>query len=166
MHVHTWEDPERYQTWAVNQANQNDWPKETRKKCPMRVIQTATRPGLGDSLWVCLCVYPYVLYSSPLNKYFTTSLLSIFVGIFFCKAKRPGPLSLTTGLVGRIWSFHCRNLTSVSGWEPKPRFKPLQTEATWDQKCQPGDGLQGEGTLYSPTEGKWWAMVLGEARKC
>ena len=118
------------------------------------------------SLWVCLCVYPYVLYSSPLNKYFTTSLLSIFVGIFICKANRPGPLSLTTGLVGRIWCFHCHNLTSVSGWELKLRSKPLQAEATWDQKCQPGDGLQGEGTLYSPTEEKWRAMVSGEARKC
>ena len=36
--LHTWEDPEIYQIWTLNQANQNDWPKETQKKCPMYVI--------------------------------------------------------------------------------------------------------------------------------
>lgn len=129
--MRTWEDPERYQTWAVNQANQNDQPKETQKKCPMRVIQTATRVGLSDSLpeSACVSVHMYCTFF-PLNKYFTTSLLSIFVGILFCKAKRPGPLLLTMGLVGRIWCFRCHNLTSVPGWEPKPRSKPLQAEAT------------------------------------
>ena len=40
---HAREDPEIYQIWAVNQTNQNDWPKESRKKCPIKVIQTATR---------------------------------------------------------------------------------------------------------------------------
>ena len=40
---HTWEDPEIYQIWAVNQTNQNDWPKEIQKKCPIKVIQTAMR---------------------------------------------------------------------------------------------------------------------------
>ena len=53
------------------------------------------------------------------------SLLSIFVGVLFCKAKGPGPLSLTTGLVARIWcSPHC-DPASVSGWEPMPYSKPL-----------------------------------------
>ena len=32
MHAHTWEDPEIYLMWTVNQANQNDWPRETWKK--------------------------------------------------------------------------------------------------------------------------------------
>ena len=36
------------------------------------------------------------------------SLFSVFVGILFCKAKGSGPLSLTTGLVARIWYY--RNL--------------------------------------------------------
>ena len=35
MLVYTWEDPELYQRWTVNQVNQKDWPKETRKKCPL-----------------------------------------------------------------------------------------------------------------------------------
>ena len=38
MHAHTWEDPEIYQIWTVNQANQNDWPKKTWKKYPIKVI--------------------------------------------------------------------------------------------------------------------------------
>ena len=46
----TWEDPEMYQIWTQNQANQNDWPKETRKKCPIYVIQTSMRVRLSDCL--------------------------------------------------------------------------------------------------------------------
>ena len=34
------------------------------------------------------------------------SLLSVLVEIL-CRAERPGPLSLTTGLVARIWCSHC-----------------------------------------------------------
>ena len=29
--MHTWEDPEIYQIWTVNQANQNDWSKENER---------------------------------------------------------------------------------------------------------------------------------------
>ena len=31
---HRWKDPEISQIWAVNEANQCDWPKETQKKFP------------------------------------------------------------------------------------------------------------------------------------
>ena len=31
-----WKDPETDQVWTVNQANQNDWPQETRKKGPVK----------------------------------------------------------------------------------------------------------------------------------
>ena len=44
--MHTWEDPEIYQIWTVSQANQNDWPKETWNKYPIKVIQTAMRVQL------------------------------------------------------------------------------------------------------------------------
>ena len=60
-----------------------------------------------------------------------SSLLSDFVEILFCKVKEPGPLSLTTGLVARIWCFHHCNLALITGWESKPCSKPLQ--ATQDQ---------------------------------
>ena len=46
MHANTWGDLEIHQMWTVNQGDQNDWPKETQKKCPMKVIQTATRAQL------------------------------------------------------------------------------------------------------------------------
>ena len=47
MHVSTWEDPERNHVRTVKQANH--WPKETRKKCPMKVIQTTTKARLSNS---------------------------------------------------------------------------------------------------------------------
>ena len=62
---HTWEDPETDQVWTVNQANQNDWPQETRKKGPVTVIQITTRAHsvpLSASLSPP-CVSPRVLDS-------------------------------------------------------------------------------------------------------
>jgi len=41
MCEHTWEDPEIYQIWTVNQAGLNDWPKEIQKKCLIKVIRNA-----------------------------------------------------------------------------------------------------------------------------
>ena len=43
MPAHTWEDPEIYQIGIVNQANQNDWPKEIWRKQPIKAMQTAMR---------------------------------------------------------------------------------------------------------------------------
>ena len=63
--------------------------RKKRKKCPTEVIQTATRTHSGITV-----LFP------PLNQYFV-SPLSVFVGILFCEAEGPGPLSLTTGLVAR-----------------------------------------------------------------
>ena len=44
---------------------------------------------------------------SPLINALLASLLSVFVENLFCKAEGPGPLSLTTVLVARIWCFRC-----------------------------------------------------------
>ena len=54
-------------------------------------------------------------------------------GSSFLQSWRTTALSLTTSLVARIWCFHRGGLTSISGQEPKPCFKSLQAEATWDQ---------------------------------
>ena len=70
-HVRTFKDLEICQIWTVNQANQNDWPKETQEKHPIQVIQTATEHDSRTLPLVCLCVYLQVLYSFPLNKYST-----------------------------------------------------------------------------------------------
>ena len=102
------EDPEIYQMWTVNQANQNDWPKETQKKCPIKLIQTALRAQYRDSpsesVHVSIQMHCTLFL---LINILHASLVSIFVGILFCKVERPGPLSLTTSLVARIWCSHC-----------------------------------------------------------
>ena len=138
----------------MNPANQNDWPKETRKKYPIKVIQSTARAQVGDS--------PSESTRVPIHMYCTlflqmntllASLLSVFVEILFCKSKGPGPLSLTTGLVARIWFFHCCNPTPTSGWEPKPGSKPLQPEAinsTQGQApvlCQAEEGGDSNGKI-------------------
>ena len=122
--VHIWEDTEIYQIGTVNQANHNDWPKEFPPKYPIKVIQTAMRARLSDSLSLSLPMYLstrtvlfFLLISTLL-----ASLLSIFVGILFCKVKGPAPCHW---VVARIWCSHCHNSTSISGWEPKARSKFL-----------------------------------------
>ena len=91
----------------------------------------------GETQWLCLSPSPPVCISTVLFFLLINTLLalllSVFVEILFCKAKGPGPLSLTTGLVARIWYFHCCDLTWISGWEPKLCSKLLQGEATQDQ---------------------------------
>ena len=109
MLIHIWEEPEIYQIWTVNQAYQNDWPKETWKKYPIKIIQTAIRMLLSNSLLepACVSIHTYCILFFLLINTLLASLISIFVEILFCKAKGPGPLSLTTGLVPRICYFHC-----------------------------------------------------------
>ena len=93
------------QILTVTQANQKDWPNETKKICSIEVIETAARAQLSDflslNLPMCLstCTALFFLLLSTL----LSSLLYIIVEILFCEAKGPGPLSLTTGLVARIW---------------------------------------------------------------
>ena len=104
MHGHTWEDPEKCNIWTVNQASQNDWPKETQKKCTIKETQTTKRAQLRESpsesahVPVHTCCTLFL----PIHA-LLASLLSVFVGTLFCKAEGPGPLSLTTGLVARVW---------------------------------------------------------------
>ena len=75
----------------TDQAKHDDWPKESWKKCPIKAIQTTTRAQLSLSL----TVWPSACTLFPPNKYFTVSLLvSVFVGIYFCKAVQARALSL------------------------------------------------------------------------
>ena len=109
MHVPTWEDPEINHVRTVKQANHNDWPKETWKKYPIKIIQTTIRMLLSNSLPEsdCMSIHTYCILFFLLINTLLASLISILVEILFCKAKGPGPLSLTTGLVARIWCFYC-----------------------------------------------------------
>ena len=133
MHTHMWEDPEVCQIWTVKQENQNDWPKEIQKKCPIKAIQTTRRMQLNDlSLPESTHVYPHVVTFSLLINSSLASLLSLFVGILSCKAEGPGPLSLTTGLMATIRCFH-RHHPAQSPLGTQARSKPLQAKATLDQ---------------------------------
>ena len=94
----------------MNQANQNDRPKETQKKRSIKEIQTTTRAQLRESpsesahVPIHTCCTLFLSINTLL-----ASLLSVFVDILFCKTEGPGPLSLTTGLVARIWCSHYRD---------------------------------------------------------
>ena len=103
MSAHTWDDPGIFQIWNLNQANQNDWPKENQKKHPIKIIQTTTRLRLRDSPSESahVSIHTYCTLFLQINTLLAL-LLSSLVGILFCKAEGPRPLSLTTGLVARI----------------------------------------------------------------
>ena len=96
-------------------ANQNDWPKETWNTCPINVIQTTMRPWL--SLWVppTLCVYPHVLYSFPPDKHFACFSTFHLCGNSFLQNRGTKALSMTTGLVPRMWRSHCWDSSLISG---------------------------------------------------
>ena len=90
--------------------------KKMWKKCLIKVIQATTREWQQFCLWAHLCVCPPICLSTCTVLFFLVintllfSLLSIFVGILFCKAERPRPL---WGPVTRIWCSHCCDLTSL-----------------------------------------------------
>ena len=69
------------------------------------------------SPWVCpMCLFTRTVLFFLLIHTLLASLLCVFVEILFCKDEGPVPLSLTTGLVARIWYFHhCDLAQSLSG---------------------------------------------------
>ena len=140
MHAQTWKDPEIYEIWTVNQANKNDWPKENQKKHPIKIIQTTMRARLRDSPSESahVSIHTYCTLFLQINT-LLASLLSRLVGILFCKAEGPRPLSLTTGLVARIWCSHLCDLTSIFG-----RGTEAQIQAT---------AGQGHSKSFSPRIG-------------
>ena len=86
---HVWEDPEINQIQTQNQAEQGDWPKETWKKCPVKVTESTVS---AHSLWAHLCVYSHALYSFLPNKCFTCFIaLCLYVEIHFYPADGPRP---------------------------------------------------------------------------
>lgn len=101
--------------------------KRNWKKCPIKIIQIATKAQLRDCLSECVHVFIHTYGTLFLpNKYFTGFTTFSLCGNSFLQSWRAGALSLTTGLVARIWCFQHHDPASVSGWEPKPHFKLLQ----------------------------------------
>ena len=83
--------------WTLNQANQNDWPQETWKKCPIKVNQTTTMAQLSNSESACVSIHTYCTLFPP-DKYFTCFTTFCLSGSYF-SAKLKGQ-----GLVTEHWS--------------------------------------------------------------
>lgn len=102
--------------------------KETQKKCHIKLFrlpQGQNSVTLSESApWV----YPYVLCSIPPNKHFICFTTFCLCGNSFLQSQEARVLSLTTGLVVRIWCSHRRDPDSISGrWAQTL----LQTAADW-----------------------------------
>ena len=82
-------------------------------------ISFAETAHVSVHTWCTLC---------PLNEYSTCFTTFNLCGDSFLQSRRAGPLSLTTGLVARIWWAHHCDPASISDWEPKPCSKPLQAD--------------------------------------
>ena len=104
MCTHTGEDPKIHPIQTQNQAKQDDWPKETQKKCPIKVIQLLPF-CLLEPTCVSVCMYPFFFLINTL----LVSLLSLCANSFPHEFARA--LSLATGaggLVPRIQRSHFR----------------------------------------------------------
>ena len=100
----------------------------------IRDLNCHTGASQGLSFWVCLSTHT-VFFLLLINTCFTAFCLC---GNSFLQSQRARALSLTTGLVARIWRFHCHDPALVSGWEPKCCSKQLQAEATRDHSVMKG----------------------------
>ena len=111
----------------LTRGNLEDMPHKSNSNCHEGTTQ-------GLSLWVYrVSVHTYCTLFLP-NQYFTCITTFHLCWIFVCKAKGPGPFSVTTDLVVRIWYSQHQDPASISGWEAKLWSKPLQAKANWDQK--------------------------------
>ena len=162
MCTHTQEDSEIYQMWTQSQANQNDWPKETWKKWPIKVIQNATRVWLSNSLSepTHVSIYTYCTCSflliNTLFHYF--HLLWEF---FSAKPKSQGlchwPLVYYTCCFPLFW------ISDAQNWM---NYAPL-TQWTWvwanSRRCwrtvKPGM-LQSMGEAKSQTWLSHWTTTM------
>ena len=80
MSAHTWDDPEIFQIWTLNQAHQNDCPKENQKKWPIKVIQNHEGETLSES--ACVSIHTYYTLFLLINP-LLVSLEAVFAGITF-----------------------------------------------------------------------------------
>ena len=117
----------------------------------IRDLNCHTGASQGLSFWVCLSTHT-VFFLLLINTCFTAFCLC---GNSFLQSQRARALSLTTGLVARIWCFHRCDPASISGWEARPCSKLLQAEATGDHHQKKknsvlwslwGKGKRGPGT--------------------
>lgn len=116
-----WDEPNTTQNWA----KQDDWPKETQKKCPYKWFKP---PQKHDSFPLSpLSIHMYIF---PPNKDFICfTTFRLFVEIYFYKADKPGPLDLVVQGLGF-------GILTAAAWlqplvgELRSCFELLQVEAT------------------------------------
>ena len=79
------------------------------------------------------------------------------MGILFLQSQQARALSLTTGIVARIWCSHCHDLTSISGrngsrcWERAPPVaKVMRKEAWHTQRWDRASGVPLEILKHLP----------------
>ena len=113
---------------------------------------------LSPSPPVCISTVLFFLLINTL----LALLLSVFLEILFCKAKGPGPLSLTAGLVAKTWCSHSLDSAPVCGWESKPRSKLLQAKSTRDQLCH----LFASGPCLGSSRQFYWLQSYGADSLC
>ena len=124
------------------------------------LFQTAKRAQLRDPLsesTPCLCTCTVLFFL--LVNILLASLLSVFVEILFCKAKGPGPLSLTTGLVARICCFRHRHPAQSLAGNPGPAPRHCRSRPPEISTIRTVVLTLGSGTCQIPEA--WGAGQLG-----
>ena len=73
-----WKDPEIYQKGLWTTHTRMIGPKDTQKKCPIKVIETTMRAQTQElSFCVCLCACSHILYAFPLSLYCRQTLYQL-----------------------------------------------------------------------------------------
>ena len=96
--------------------------RKTGRNALSKQFKPPHRPNSGTlPLSLSMCLFTHTVLSFLLINTLLASLLSVLGDILFCKAEVPGPLSLTAGLVVRIWCFHHHSLALLSSCcRPRP----------------------------------------------
>ena len=81
---------------------------------------------------MCLSIHTLFLLINTYLQHSLAVLPSVFVETLFCKDEGPGPLSLTTSLVARIWCFHCSDPAQYLAGKPRPAPSCSRLMATQD----------------------------------
>ena len=147
MCTHTWEDTE---IWTVNQANHSDWPKESWKKYPVKVIRTTTQAWLSNSgtllLSLPMCLPACTVLFSLLILYLFHYFLSLWK-FFSAKLNYQGPCHWP--VVSWLGSGAFTAMTQPSLWLGTQA--PLQVVAGWGHLRSSLTFLQHQ-TLLSPPD--------------
>ena len=126
-----------HQMRTQSQAKQEDQPKEPGRNAH----KSDPNYCKGGTPSPPVCLSPGTVFFFLLISTWLASLLSFFVEIHFCKAERPGPLSLTTGLVARnsgLFTAIARPQSLAQNQSPassRSRSRPHEIRSTQEWKA-------------------------------